>query len=555
MIKENRGNKFRRAFDFAHEHIIIIIIAVVVMAGLGSTIAIVKGDAAPKKDAAAEPTTTYEKMNTVYLAMDAVASLEPLGSQDRDVYYISQLIYSSLFKLGDDLSLKKDLVKSYTVDTAEGSVGLQLRGDARFSDGSSLTADDVRYTIHQIQRIGSDSPYYHDVSKIQSVYVSGERSLTITFESPSDAALDNLVFPVVDESSYDSGSSKNIGSGPYCFVSYDHMKCLKLKPNKKYYGKKAVNRLQLRIVPDKARTTGLMTMDAVTAYVNTSLDADVDAEDKNLKSVKISSSEAEYLAFNFRKKAMAKVQVRHAIAKAIDVQAVISDNYGGSAIASDSIYFPGFLGTENKGDAYELDQAGAMKLLKEAGYEDKNEDGFVEDAKGKDLSLNILVNSGNSRRTDTARSIASQLEAIGIKAKVKALSWDAYRSAISEGDFDIYLGGYSFDKKYDLRSLFGTSNPLGYKNSQVRQYVRQLETCVSAKKQKAVYEALKAQLTEDLPYYCLCYKAYSFVTVGHFEGETIPTFFDRFRGCGNWTWEKTVTIEPEETSSEEDEEK
>lgn len=500
MIKENKGNKFRRAFDFAHEHIIIIIIVVVVLAGLISTVAIVKGDASPNTSETTEATTTYEKMNTVYLAMDEVASLEPLGSQDRDVYYLAQLIYSSLFRLDENLGLQKDLVDTYNVDTAGGSVSLKLREDAKFGDGSAVTASDVRYTILQIQRLGSDSPYYHDVAKIQSVSATGSRTLTITFESPSDAALDNLIFPVVDESSYDSGSNKNIGSGPYCYSSYDRVKCLKLN------------------------------------------------------SEKISSSEAEYLAFNFKNKVLAEADVRHAIAKAIDVQALINDNFGGSAVASDSIYFPGFLGTENKGDAYELDQTGALKLLKEAGYEDRNEDGFLENEKGKVFSLTILVNKGNSRRTDTARSIADDLEAIGIKTKVSPLSWDAYRTAIKEGDFDIYLGGYSFDKKYDLRSLFKSSNYLGYKNSQVRKYVQQLETCISAKKQKEIYLALKEQLTEDLPYYCLCYKAYTFVTVAHFEAETIPTFFDRFRGCGSWQWEKTVTIEPEVTDSEDEEE-
>ncbi len=56
----------------------------------------------------------------------------------------------------------------------------------------------------------------------------------------------------------------------------------------------------------------------------------------------------------------------------------------------------------------------------------------------------------------------------------------------------------AFDKKYDLRSLFKSSNYLGYKNSQVRKYVQQLETCISAKKQKEIYLALKEQLTEDV---------------------------------------------------------
>ena len=64
------------------------------------------------------------------------------------------------------------------MDTADGSVSLKLREDAKFSDGSAVTASDVRYTILQIQRLGSDSPYYHDVAKIRSVSATGSRTLT-----------------------------------------------------------------------------------------------------------------------------------------------------------------------------------------------------------------------------------------------------------------------------------------------------------------------------------------------------------------------------------------
>ena len=84
----------------------------------------------------------------------------------------------------------------------------------------------------------------------------------------------------------------------------------------------------------------------------------------------------------------------------------------------------------------------------------------------------------------------------------------------------------------------------------MRKYVQQLETCISAKKQKEIYLALKEQLTEAsvlLP----VLQGPTFVTVAHFEAVTIPTFFfDRFRGCGSWQWEKTVTIEPEVTDFE-----
>ena len=127
-------------------------------------------------------------MSTIYFAMDPVKSLNPLSSQDRDVYYISQLMFSSLFKLNENLNIEPDLVSSYTANSGSGTVSIKLREDAKFSDGSRVTAEDVRYTVSQILRIGDESPYYEYASKIDSVKTSGSYSLTITFENPNDAA-------------------------------------------------------------------------------------------------------------------------------------------------------------------------------------------------------------------------------------------------------------------------------------------------------------------------------------------------------------------------------
>ncbi|MGN0659830.1 MAG: ABC transporter substrate-binding protein [Emergencia sp.] len=548
MLKDSKGNRLRNAFDFAHEHIVVIIIAVVVLAGIISTILIIRGDAAP--ESSDEEVIEYREMNTVYFAMDEIETLDPLSSQDSDVYYISKLIYSSLFDLDENLSLKKDVVSSFETSKGNGSVKIKLRDDVRFSDGSRLTAEDVRFTVNQILRLGEDSPYYEYVSRIASVQVKGTYSLVITFEDPSDAALDNLIFPIVSSDSYETGSNRNPGSGPYRYSSFDTLKALKLKPNGYYFGGEPSNRVTFKIVKDKSKVTGLMTTDAVTAFVSTSTDADVDAEDKNLKAERITSSEMEYLAFNFDNKILSDERIRRAVAMSIDVQTIIDDNYGGSAVASDTVYFPGFLGTENQGDAWPLDQKGASRLLSECGYRDSDEDGYLENEKGKTLSLTILVNRGNSRRVDTAYSIAESLKLTGIKADVRALSWSEYRAAIKEGDFDIFLGGYKFDKKYNLKELFRKSSCTGYYDKETWELVSSLETCLGPKKQKEIYEKLKTRLIEDLPYYCLCYKTYTFVTVQHFESETLPTFFDIFRGCSTYKWQKTVVTPPENAEAE-----
>ena len=114
-------------------------------------------------------------INRAYYAMSRIKSLNPLSSTDSDTYYITQLIYSSLFKLDRDLNIEKDLVSSY--DAGSGSVSITLKSGVKFSDGSSLTAGDVSYTVDKIKSIGKKSPYYAYASKISSVSVNGSHEI------------------------------------------------------------------------------------------------------------------------------------------------------------------------------------------------------------------------------------------------------------------------------------------------------------------------------------------------------------------------------------------
>ncbi|MGF6375576.1 peptide/nickel transport system substrate-binding protein [Clostridiales Family XIII bacterium PM5-7] len=541
MLNEHKKSKFSKILSFLHEHIILLIIVIVVIASLASTLFIVKNNS--DDGTTVQENITYKPSNTLYFAMDKVKTLNPLTSSDQDTYYIVQLVYSSLFRLNDTLNVKKDVVQKYSTNKSEGKVNITLRKDVKFSDGSKLTASDVSYTVNQIDRIGSSSPYYEYVSKIETVQVTGTYTFTVYFHDSSDAAVDNLIFPIVSSSDYDLEGGRSVGSGQYAFGGYDKTKYLKLKPNEHYFGTVPTNKIHFLIIPDKTKTTGLMTTGAVTAYLNTSLDADADAEDKNLKFEAIPSSEAEFLGFNFKHKELAKTEVRQAIAKAIDVTSIIEDNYGATAIPSDTIYFPGFLGVGKKNDAYPYDQKGAADLLKSAGFEDNNEDGILETKNNKPLSLTLIVNSNSDSRGGTAISIADALEQVGIKVIIKRLSWSAYRNAIEQGDYDLYIGGYQFDKQYNLKELFDFNNDLGYNNKAVISNVNKLETALTAKGQKEAFTSLHQQLIEDIPYYCLCYKTYAFVTVERFNGTQLPSFFDAYRGASTWTWEQTVTVE------------
>ncbi len=544
MLNNYEKSKALKAFDFLHEHIIAVIIIVVVLAGSVSTFFIIEQNK-EKKNNNAEQNVEYVEADTVYFSMNKPDTLNPYVSSSEDVYYVSQLIYSSLFKLDDHLSPVPDLVESYTTDPEKGFVSIELKSNIKFSDGTLLNADDVRASVNKIKSEGSKCPYSSYVSKIDSVRVNGERSLDIIFKQADDAAIDNLVFPIVSDSNYDRKSNNNIGSGPYCYKDYDMHKALYLVPNEFYYEGAPANKVEVKVLPDKSTSIMLMGIDAITSYVMENQDADMIAEDMHLKETPMVSNEMEYLGFNFKNYVLSHKEMRQAIAYAIDTSAIVSDNYGDAGVISDSVYFPGYLGTENKGDVYSYNQGKAIKLLNKMGYKDNNENGILEDKDGKELDFIILVNSDNKSRVDSAESISNSLRQIGISSTVKSVAWEKYEESLKTGEYDMFLGGYEFDKQYNLKKLFEKNNILSYNNIAVLNNIKKMETALTAEEQKTVFEETKKMLIEEIPYYCLCYKTYAFLTVEHFNSQTIPTFFDHFRGCQSWKWQKAVPREEE----------
>lgn len=545
MLNNYEKSKTLKAFEFLHEHIIAIIIIIVVLAGTVSTFFIIEQNK-EKKNNHEETNVEYVPADTVYFSMNKPDTLNPYASTSEDIYYVSQLIYSSLFKLDENLTPVPDLVENYSTDSSSGTVSIDLKSNVKFSDGLSLDAYDIRSSVNKIQQEGSKCSYYTYVSKINSIKVTGDYSLDIVFNSPDDAAIDNLVFPVVSDDSYDRSSNTVIGSGPYRYKDYDVHKSLYLVPNEYYYEGAPKNKVEVKVLPDKSTSITLMGIDAVTSYVMENQDADMVAEDMHLKETPMVSNEMEYLGFNFKNYVLSHKEMRQAIAYAIDIAAIIKDNYGEAGIMSDSIYFPGYLGTENKGDVYAYNQGTAIKLLNKMGYKDNNEDGILEDKDGKQLDFTILVNNNNKSRVDSAESISNSLRQIGVSSTVNSVSWEEYQNALKNGKYDMFLGGYKFDKQYNLKKLFEKDNVLSYNNIAVLNNINKMETALTAEEQQTVFKKTKDMLIEEIPYYCLCYKTYAFLTVERFKSPTVPTFFDHFRGCQDWEWHKAVSTEKKE---------
>lgn len=68
----------------------------------------------------------YEESKTVNFAVSDIRTLNPVVSRDEDTYFISKLIYQSLFILDDNLAPDGELVSDYKVGSDGKTVTMTL---------------------------------------------------------------------------------------------------------------------------------------------------------------------------------------------------------------------------------------------------------------------------------------------------------------------------------------------------------------------------------------------------------------------------------------------
>ncbi len=77
-------------------------------------------------------------------------------------------------------------------------------------------------------------------------------------------------------------------------------------------------------------------------------------------------------------------------------------------------------------------------------------------------TVTLVANSENTAKAAAAQRIAAQLEAVGLSVRLSLLSYDNYVSALSAGNFDLYLGQVTLTGDFDLAPLLSSSGSLNY---------------------------------------------------------------------------------------------
>ena len=155
-----------------------------------------------------EATALPEVFSLPYLSTQP---LNPLACPDGMQQTVASLLYEGLFHLDTALAPQPVLCASYTYDAEALTYTLTLRPNAVFSDGSPLTAADVKTTLTAAKA----SPRYSErLTDLKSVSGSGS-TVTLTLNRANSALPALLDIPILK-----SGTEKQdipIGTGPYLY--------------------------------------------------------------------------------------------------------------------------------------------------------------------------------------------------------------------------------------------------------------------------------------------------------------------------------------------------
>ncbi len=117
--------------------------------------------------------------------LGAFTTANPLFAVGAADVSVSRLVFSSLFQLAPDGTLKPDVATGYQVDEKGLVYTVDLRTDVRWHDGEPLTSKDVVYTYDSIKSPDVKSPLF---SSWRDVNVEADGDHTVKFTLPNALA-------------------------------------------------------------------------------------------------------------------------------------------------------------------------------------------------------------------------------------------------------------------------------------------------------------------------------------------------------------------------------
>lgn len=400
---------------------------------------------------------------------------------------VYQNIFEGLTQIDQHGAVQPDLARSWTISDDGLRYTFALHDGVTFHDGTSFDANDVKFSFDRITAPDSLNAHKEFFADIDSVTVVDPLTVGITLKKPSGQFLFDIGrgdAVIVAPESAANNATQPIGTGPFAFVQWDKGSRVVLERYEPYWGKRTeLSKASFVFIADTAAMTNALLSGDIDGVNNfDSAAVAVFKADPRFK-VLVGTTEGEtVLSTNNKRPPFDKLQVRQAIAHAIDRKALIDGATNGYGVPIGSHFAPHHPYYVDLTNTYPYDPAASKKLLAEAGYPD----GFTTTVKLPPVPYAQL----------SGQILASQLAAVGIKLTLINVEWAQWLDEVySKHDFDLSIIAHV--EPFDIGIYAKPDYYFGYDNSRFNALIETLNGTTDDAKRKALAIEAQTILAQD----------------------------------------------------------
>ncbi|HET9537565.1 MAG TPA: ABC transporter substrate-binding protein [Mesorhizobium sp.] len=450
-------------------------------------------------------------------------NLNPAIVASNGVFFVASKVVEPLAEASftGENGLEPRLATSWEGSADGLSVTFKLREGVTWHDGKPFTSEDVAFSALEIwkplQNLGR--VVFKD---LEAVDTPDAQTAVFRFSRPTPFQLIRNALPaltsVVPKHIYANGdiaenpaNNAPIGTGPFKFAEHKPGEYYRLEKNPDYWGDGLpyLDEIVYRVLPDRAAAAGALEAEEIHLAAFSAVPLADLQRISQVPGIEVISKGYEALTYqlvveiNHRRKELADLKVRQAIAHAIDKDFVVKTIFLDYATAasgpvphnSTEFFAPDLPG-------YAFDPARANALLDEAGY--KRGDN------GTRFSLKLLPAPYFNETKQFGDYLRQALAEIGIDAELVNNDAAAHQKAVyTDHAFDLAVAPPVFrgDPAISTTILVQSgipdgvpfSNQGGYKNAELDALIAKAAETLDPAARIALYRDFQTKVVEDLP--------------------------------------------------------
>lgn len=449
--------------------------------------------------------------------------LDPvLTDANVDIWIMTNLFDTLLQPTADGKGVNPGLASAYKVADDGLSMTLTLRQGTKFSDGSPITAEDIKWNLDRA-RDPKEGIWSFILGSVDSVEIKDPQTIVLHLKNPDPtlasgiATFNTAILPsklvmaqagaTIDDK-VKAFAEHPVGSGPFMFDSWQRGTQMVLKANPYYWqmgedGKPLpyLDEVDFPVIPDDAtRILKLQAGEVDAAELIPYARVAELKNDPNINMALFPSTKVEFITMMVRptlkdgsKNVLSDPKVRQALNYAVDKPAlikIVTFDVGSPTVSFMSSATPLVSGD---GPAYPYDPVKAKDLLKQAGVADGTE-------------IHALALAGSADETAILSTLQQMWGAVGIKLVIDQVDNATRTSKYRAGDFQMRCSLWTDDiaDPSEITSYFADFRNIqslhsGYEDKDIEAWYDAGQKEPDAAKRADLYKKIQARYMEAPP--------------------------------------------------------